>query len=93
MQEAKAAGCPSGLEAIGPKTGPEMQDTIAIVNMVKALQPDRVLLFNEAPTLLRHKRNGADDNSSDAVSQEVPKRAIEPTTGQIEMMFQLLGYK
>ncbi len=87
LQQAKAAGCPIGLEAIGPKTGSEMQDTVAIANMVKALQPDRVLLFDETPMLIRNKRLGVD------LRGEVPKASVASTTAQIEEFFQLLGYK
>jgi len=70
-----------------------MTDTVALANMVKALQPDRLLLFDEVPTLLQYKRSGGGAAIPDNVLREVPERRVEEVTAEIENLLQLLGYE
>jgi hypothetical protein len=92
LQQAKASGCPIGLEAIGPTTGSQMKDLVLVADMVKALSPDRLILFNETAAVLHYQRDHT-PGSLDTLLREIPKGRIESAAGQAAQFLQALGYK
>jgi hypothetical protein len=88
LKAAKEAGCGIGLESGTFRE--TLWDVDAIANVVKAIEPDRLVLFNDVPSLLRHDREGGPPGAD--LLQEVPAPAIAPETARVKELFRLLGY-
>ena len=90
LQQAKARGCHIGLEAIGPITGPQMTSMPDILATIHALQPDRLLWFNDVANL----RNVALQNPilPPLGIPGYPPALLSVTVKKVQDLFAGLGY-
>ena len=87
LKTAKEAGCGIGLESGTFRE--TLWDVAAIANLVKAIQPNRLVLFNDVPSLVRHEREGGPPSKD--LLNEVPAPTIAAETARVHELFRLLG--
>lgn len=88
LKLAKEQGCRIGLES-GPFRE-TLWDVSAIANLEKTLGPNRLVLFNDVPMLLRHDREGG--TPSQDLLLEVPAAHLAEETARVKELLGLLGY-
>jgi len=59
LSQARRAHLSVGLEAYGPISLPEMQNTDAIGHVICSIEPDRLIFFTTFPSLINYQRHGA----------------------------------